>query len=150
MNDSTAGQLMIATLAFFFGLVMGMAFLFLHRRYLMYQFKERLHDETEKAREDALTKSRATMKGAIGEQMAPLLGVFTERFKPSEAKFIGAPIDYVIFENIDMVGAPDSGPVVVWFVEVKTGDAGLTERERKIQEAVEKGAVRFDVLRLPV
>lgn len=58
--------------------------------------------ESEKSfREDALAKSRAVLKGALAEQLAPLFKVFG--YNPSDAQFIGDPVDYVIFDGYTKV-----------------------------------------------
>jgi predicted Holliday junction resolvase-like endonuclease len=95
----------------------------------------------ESLRREALERSRATLKGKIGEQMAPLLPQF--RYEPADARFIGSPVDYVIFE-----GHSRGEPREVVFLEVKTGRSTLTPTERKIKEVVEGGRVRWETLEL--
>ena len=68
---------------------------------------------------------------------------FSDRFDPSEARFLGAPIDYVVFDGI---GAGELREVVL--VEVKTGRGKLNRNEREVELAVREGRVRFEVLRL--
>ncbi|MDI6691383.1 MAG: Holliday junction resolvase-like protein [Candidatus Bathyarchaeota archaeon] len=48
-------------------------------------------------REGALAKSRAVLKGALAEQLAPIFKIFG--YNPSDARFIGDPVDYVIFDS---------------------------------------------------
>ena len=95
----------------------------------------------ESLRKEILERSRATLKGKIGEQMAPLLPQF--RYEPADARFIGSPVDYVIFE-----GHSRGEPREVVFLEVKTGRSTLTPTERKIKEVVEGGRVRWETLEL--
>ena len=40
------------------------------------------------------------LKGKIGEQMAPLLEEFYSKYDLADARFIGQPIDYIIFKNL--------------------------------------------------
>lgn len=40
---------------------------------------------------------RASIKGKISEQIVPFLEQF--KYKPSDARFIGSPIDYVILDG---------------------------------------------------
>ena len=96
------------------------------------------------ARRDATKRSRAVLGGKAGEQLGPLLPEFCNRFDPSEARFIGAPIDYVVFDGI---GSGELLDVVL--VEVKTGRSSLNHNERQVELAVEQGRVRFEVVRLP-
>ena len=50
---------------------------------------------------------------------------------PREARFLGSPVDFVVFDGLE------TGTVrQVVFVEVKTGGAGLSERERLVRDAV--------------
>jgi predicted Holliday junction resolvase-like endonuclease len=103
---------------------------------------ERWRREAEETlRREILERSRATLKGKIGEQMAPLLPQF--RYQPADARFIGSPVDYVIFE-----GHSRGEPREVVFLEIKTGRSTLTPTERKIKEAVEGGRVRWETLEL--
>jgi predicted Holliday junction resolvase-like endonuclease len=103
---------------------------------------ERWKGEVEETlRREILERSRATLKGRIGEQMAPLLPQF--RYEPADARFIGSPVDYVIFE-----GHSRAEPREVVFLEVKTGRSTLTPTERKIKEVVEGGRVRWETLEL--
>jgi len=95
----------------------------------------------ESLRREALERSRATLKGRIGEQMAPLLPQF--KYEPADARFIGSPVDYVIFE-----GHSRGEPEGVVFLEVKTGRSTLTPLERKLKEVVEGGRVRWETLEL--
>ncbi len=113
-----------------------------HARYrAVYRYAPQ--DLTE-ARRDAARRSRSVLGGKAGEQLVPLLPAFCERFDPGEARFLGAPIDYVIFDGL---GAGELRRVVL--VEVKTGRSTLNANERAVQRAVAEGRVGFEVLRLP-
>lgn len=112
--------------------------------YLRYRITHRYGDrELEQARRDAAKRSRSVLAGKAGEQMAPLVPAFSERFDPAEAHFIGAPIDYVIFDGIS------SGELrEVVLVEVKTGRSRLNANELEVERAVAEGRVSFETLRL--
>lgn len=92
-------------------------------------------------RQAALAASRRVLKGLAAEQLAPLVPGFA--FLPADARFLGHPVDYVVFD-----GYGDGDDVEIVLVEVKTGRAGLSEGEARIRAAVEQGRVRFQVLRL--
>ena len=47
----------------------------------------------------ALRRSRSVLGGMFAEQLAPYLPNFP--FTPTEAKFIGAPIDFLVFKGLD-------------------------------------------------
>ncbi len=100
-------------------------------------------EDLEAARRDAVKRSRSVLAGRSGEQLAPLLPEFAERFDASEARFLGAPIDYVVFDGI---GSGVLREVVL--VEVKTGRSKLTPNEREVELAVREGRVRFELMRL--
>ena len=89
------------------------------------------------ARKDAIKKSRAVLGGLAGEQVAPFLPGFP--CNPADARFVGKPIDFVAFP-----GAADGGEIKeIIFVEVKSGEAALSKREREIKACVESGRLRF-------
>jgi predicted Holliday junction resolvase-like endonuclease len=104
--------------------------------------------ESEKAfREDALAKSRAVLKGALAEQLAPIFKIFG--YNPSDARFIGDPVDYVIFDGYTKVRERiEDVPITTVLADVKTGGADLTYEQRRIKQGIEKRLVKFEVIRL--
>ena len=92
-------------------------------------------------RAGAVTMSRAVLRGQAAEQMMPFVDGFP--FDPNDARFLGHPLDYVIFD-----GLGGDGDVSVVFVEVKTGGARLSAREKRVRQAIEAGRVRFEIVRL--
>jgi predicted Holliday junction resolvase-like endonuclease len=97
-------------------------------------------------RKQAVGKSRAVLKGKIGEQMAPLLPGF--RHNPADARFIGSPIDYVIFDGYSEAKDGDCSIRRIVLMDVKTGNAKLSPAEKKVREAVLAGAVEWETLEL--
>lgn len=100
-------------------------------------------EEQSAAREDAVRRSRSTLIGQIGEQLAPYFPGFPG--DPADARFLGKPIDFVVFP-----GASEGKPSQVIFVEVKTGDAKLSPAERALRDAIKAGRVRWMEYRLPL
>ena len=98
-------------------------------------------------RADALSRARAVLKGKIGEQLAPLLPEFLEICNPSDARFIGSPIDYIVFKNMTLEEGQDL-PLEVLLLDIKTGKSRLNRIQKRIREAVDAGRVRFKLLRL--
>lgn len=96
------------------------------------------------ARRDSVARSHAVVSGKVREHLAPLLPDFVEQFDGRDARFLGSPVDFVVFDGL---GAGRVDRVV--FVEVKTGSAGLSARERLVRDAIEAGRVEWQVLRLP-
>ena len=100
------------------------------------------------ARRDSVERSRSSLKGQIAEQMAPLLPGFP--YEPADARFLGDPIDYVVFHGY--TGLRDQGsegdPVEIVLLEVKQGKSALSPTQRMIARSVEEGRVRFEVCRI--
>ncbi len=93
-------------------------------------------------RKDAVLRSRAVLGGQFSEQLAPFLPGF--KYKPTECKFIGKPIDLIVFNGMD-----DKSIKEVVFVEVKSRNSKLSPFERKIKEAIEGKRVRWEEYRVP-
>lgn len=95
------------------------------------------------ARRDSVARSHAVVSGKVREHLAPLLPEFSGSFDARDARFLGSPVDFVVFDGLD-AGFLER----VVFVEVKTGTASLSARERLVRDAVEQGRVEWRVLRL--
>jgi predicted Holliday junction resolvase-like endonuclease len=67
--------------------------------------------------------------GAFSEQVAPFLPDFPKDLKTSEARFIGKPIDFLIFKGMD-----DQHINEVVFVEIKSGMSQLSNNERTLSD----------------
>lgn len=94
----------------------------------------------ERIRREVLERSRAVLKGRIGEQLAPLLPMF--KHEPADARFIGSPVDYVVFD-----GYKDGDPRGIIFIDIKTGKtASLSPIERKLKRVVEEGKVQWETI----
>lgn len=97
----------------------------------------------EEARRDAIGRSRSVLGGRFTEQMAPYLPEI--HYDPTEARFIGSPVDLVVFP-----GLSSDKPREIVFVEVKAGARGrLSQREQRIRELVEAGKVRWELMHRP-
>jgi predicted Holliday junction resolvase-like endonuclease len=113
----------------------------------LYAYKMR-HPHTKadlvKARRDSVDRSRSVVSGKVQEHLAPLFPEFLSQFNPKDARFLGTPLDFIVFDGLD------EGYVRrVVFVEVKSGRAGLVSRERRCRDAIEAGRVEYQLLRLP-
>ena len=98
-------------------------------------------------RADAVDASRAVLKGKIAEQIAPLLPGFLAKYNPADARFIGSPIDYLIFRNMSK-GDDSEEPIEIVLLDVKTGKSGLNGVQKKIGAAAAAKRVSFDILRV--
>jgi predicted Holliday junction resolvase-like endonuclease len=86
-------------------------------------------------------RSQIVIKGKVAEQIASLYPEF--KHIPSDARFIGSPIDYVIFD-----GMSENKPIDIVFMDVKKGNSALTLKQKKIKDAVEAKRITWETLRL--
>lgn len=99
---------------------------------------------TSDIRKDSVNRSRSTLKGKISEQMAPFLPEFP--FSSADARFIGNPIDFVVFDGYTSVKDDKDGMINIVLVEVKKGKGRLTREETLIKKAVEEGRVSWQTI----
>jgi len=92
-------------------------------------------------RRDAVQRSLAVTTGKVFEQLVPYLPDFP--FNPKDARFLGTPVDLVVFD-----GLSDGDVRRVVFIEVKTGNAGLSGRERQVRDTIDAGRVQWSELRV--
>jgi len=138
-------DLFILLAAFFLGLLA--AYLFFRQRISV--IEERAKNDLERwklectneIRKDSVNRSRSTLKGRISEQMAPLLPEFP--FSPADARFIGNPIDFVVFDGYTKAKDEKGDAISVVLVEVKKGKGKLSREETLIKRAVEEGRVSW-------
>jgi predicted Holliday junction resolvase-like endonuclease len=91
-------------------------------------------------RADAIRRSSAVIRGKVSEHLAPFIDF---PYNPRDARFIGSPIDIIVFN-----GADDGNIFEVIFLEVKTGKSTLTPRERQLRFLIETKQVEWRELRL--
>ena len=91
-------------------------------------------------RRQAIDQHRAVTQGQVYEQLVPYLPEFG--FSPKDARFLGRPVDFVVFDGLD-----EGELRRIVFVEVKTGGSKLTPRERMIRDAVREGRVAWREVR---
>ena len=109
---------------------------------------QEMKESISKEIEDALNQSRTVLKGKIGEQMSPLLPEFYSKYEPADARFLGSPIDFVIFKNLSKFDNKEKRePIEVVLLEIKTGKKGLDPNQNAIKKAVQEGKVTFDVIK---
>lgn len=133
----------LALILFLGGLIIGIVLTYsLLKNRAEGWFQEWKSQHEEKIRKDVVKRSRSAIKGKVGEQLAPLAPMFD--YDPGNARFIGSPIDYVIFR-----GYKDENPEEIIFADVKTGKKSrLTPLQRKIRDLVEEGRVNWETIRL--
>ena len=98
--------------------------------------EKKLDDETE-ARKKVLSqkKSGEVRLGHIAETLAPFLDQF--EFEPERCSFLGQPIDYISF-----------GEDEITFIEVKSGNSQLSQKQRQIRDLVKQKSVSWKEVRI--
>ncbi|MFP4006209.1 MAG: Holliday junction resolvase-like protein [Candidatus Hadarchaeia archaeon] len=136
-------ELILAVILFISGLIVGITLTYSLLKSRAEAWFEKWKSKREKEiRKDVVKRSRAAIKGKVGEQLAPLTPMF--KYDPANARFIGSPIDYVIFK-----GYKEKKPEEIIFADVKTGEKSrLTPLQRRIKELVENGNVSWETIRL--
>src|SRR3989339_833680 len=105
-----------------------------------YVARKQHDDKIPEIRETAIKQSRAVLSGQFSEQIAPYMPDFP--YKPTEARFVGKPIDFIVFKGMDGKKIEE-----VVFVEVKTGQSQLSPVEKSLKEAVENKKISWDEYR---
>ena len=100
------------------------------------------------AQKRSVNTSRAVLKGKMAEQLAPIMPQF--EYLPSDAKYLGDPVDYVVFDGYtdlrDGEGRPEDIEIVL--IDIKSGGARLTKGQVAIAQAIQAGRVRFETVRI--
>jgi len=132
-------EVIVATILFLIGL--GVAYWI---GYKTGAFKRNKFWETELPihRKDAIMKSRAVLGGQFSENLAPFLPNF--EYLPTECRFVGKPIDFIVFKGMDEKNINE-----VVFVEVKSGKSKLSSSEKKLKDVIDKKKVRWIEYRIP-
>jgi predicted Holliday junction resolvase-like endonuclease len=86
-------------------------------------------------------KQRSAIKGQIAETIAPFFKEF--KWNPKDARFLGSPIDFVVFD-----GMSEGDIKEIVFVEVKAGTGALNKNQRVIRGKVLNGKVDFQTVRI--
>jgi predicted Holliday junction resolvase-like endonuclease len=151
---------MTITVSLLLGIIIGgvLAYLIVHKtqhKIAIAAYESQLealkkeHEEAvKKAKNRSLDGSRAVIKGKVAEQFLPILPAF--KYMPSDARFIGDPIDYVIFNGYTELkdNRGDRNNLEIILLDVKTGKASLTQHQKAILEAAQAGRIRFETIRL--
>ncbi len=100
------------------------------------------------AQKRSVNTSRAVLKGKMAEQLAPILPEF--QYLPSDAKFLGDPVDYVVFNGYSdfREGEVSADQIEIVLIDIKSGGARLTKGQQAIAQAIRDGRVRFETIRI--
>lgn len=113
------------------------------------QMKIAFEEEKQRVKKVALTGSRNIIKGTMSEKFCPFQPNFI--YSPADCSFLGKPIDFIIFNNIekyrDNAENVSLDDIEIVFLEIKTGKSSLTKVEKAIQYAIENKRIRFETYR---
>ena len=100
------------------------------------------------AQKRSVNTSRAVLKGKMAEQLAPIMPQF--EYLPSDAKFLGDPVDYVVFDGYTDLrdGEGRTEDIEIVLIDIKSGGARLTKGQVAIAQAIQAGRVRFETVRI--
>ena len=98
--------------------------------------EKNLEEETESRKKTLSQKKSSEVRlGNIAETLAPFLDQFD--FDPENCIFLGKPIDYLSFED-----------EVITFIEVKSGKAQLSTKQRHIRDLIKDKQVSWKEVRI--
>ena len=100
------------------------------------------------AQKRSVNTNNAELKGKMAEQLAPIMPQF--EYLPSDAKFLGDPVDYVVFDGYTDLrdGEGKAEDIEIVLIDIKSGGARLTKGQVAIAQAIQAGRVRFETVRI--
>lgn len=112
------------------------------------QFNLTLEKRVKEAQTRSNNTQRHVIKGQISEKFVPFMSGF--EYSAADCRFMGEPIDYVVFHRLHDCADGKAGldEVCVVFLEVKTGQSKLNKRQQVLKEAIARGRVKFETLRI--
>ena len=129
-------------LSLFIAIIFLIVGIVIERKIGQHAVEDKIPELQKEAKQDALRRSRAGLGGILSEEVAPLLPNFPGKI--SEARFMGKPIDYLVFSGMD-----EKNITEVVFVEVKSGSSRLNENERTLRDAIIAKNVRWTEFHVP-
>ena len=99
--------------------------------------KARLKKLKEKGASKSELSAHVVNIGLILERLAPTMGSF--RFNHNDCRSLFDPIDYVIFDGLSRKGKVDK----IFFIDIKTGNARLGNRQKEIKALINDKKVNF-------
>jgi predicted Holliday junction resolvase-like endonuclease len=71
-----------------------------------------------------------------------------KEFSPTDFRFLGSPIDFVIFEGASNILDGQDKDLSITFCDIKTGAAKLTKLQQKIKNAVDNKRINWKTIYL--
>jgi len=125
----------------FLALIIGFIIGFVLMKIQVSKYEAEIYKLIKENRKDAVKRSRSVLSGLVNEQLAPYLPKFP--YNPSEVKFLGKPIDFLVFKGLDSGNIEE-----IVFVEVKTNSSSLSPVEKTLRSAIENKKVSWYEYRL--
>lgn len=104
----------------------------------------RTDDQEKAARGHSVATSAGVVRGNAAQHLAPFMPEMLDRFQPGDWRFLGSPIDFIVFDGLtsDLV-------TQIVLVEVKT-NATLSKKQAVIKASIDAGAIPLtcEVLRI--
>lgn len=112
------------------------------------QLQQQHQEEIIQAQKRSVNTSRAVLKGKIAEQFAPILPEFD--YLPSDAKFLGDPVDYIIFDGYSEFreGLRSADEIQIILLDIKSGNARLHQGQQAIAKAIQQKRISFQTLHI--
>ena len=118
------------------------------REDLSNQKEEDFKNREKSIRDDAIKKSKSVMLGKMWEQIVPYYRPTDFKFIPSDARFLGSPVDFIIFN-----GASETNIEEVIFLEIKTAKSRLNSQQvklKKLIDSLKSKVVRWETITIPI
>lgn len=87
------------------------------------------------------SKTRSVMVNQITDLFMPFLPEFLDKYNPKDARFLGSPVDLIVFDGLE-----EGKLERIVFVQIESQDRECTERELMIRQVVLAKKVELDIL----
>lgn len=114
------------------------------KREIDFRVKERINDTKIRMRAEEIKQSQAKITGKSRETV-PFLEIF--KYNPSDTRFIGSPIYYLIFDGLTDSDKKQAVTVILADIKTKPKER-LTPNQRRIRKAIEEGRVKWETIRI--
>jgi predicted Holliday junction resolvase-like endonuclease len=104
----------------------------------------KIKEAVEEARADSIKRQRSILKGQATEHLAPYIN---SEYSPKDYKFMGDPIDYIIFDGLGNIKSKEDTVNKIIFMDIKTGKSQLNRAQRAIKKCIQEGNIEFQVYR---
>jgi len=106
------------------------------------QVEEFVEEREQEIREDAIARSARTLSGKTLEKFVPFLKDFS--YDPHDVRWLGDPVDLVVFDGYSKNKESGSGMKQVVFCEVKSGESKLSDIQKQIKNLIENKKVKWE------